>query len=145
MQKIIVIILFLSASFGAIAQNLTGTASFYHAKFNGRKTATGEIFSNSKMTCACNRLPLNTNIKVTNIQNGKSVIVRVNDRLAANNKRLVDLSQSAAQQLGFVNSGLCKVRVEVVEGGNTKSKRKKKNKDKNPNNSDIEISKDKES
>ncbi len=96
------------------AQTFKGTASFYHPKFVGRPTATGEIFSNSKLTCACNRLPLNTTIKVTNLSNGKSVVVRVNDRLAASNNRLVDLSQAAARQLDFMNSGLTKVSIEVI-------------------------------
>lgn len=91
-----------------------GTASFYANKFNGRKTATGEIFSQQKMTAACNVLPLGTWIKVTNIRNGRSVIVKVNDRLHPKMKRVVDLSRSAAQKLNYISSGLTKVKVEVL-------------------------------
>ena len=93
---------------------LYGTASFYANKFSGRKTANGEIFSQVKMTAACNVLPLGTWVKVTNLRNGKSVIVKVNDRLHAKMKRLVDLTRAAGQKLGFINSGVTKVKVEVL-------------------------------
>ncbi|MDX1954855.1 MAG: septal ring lytic transglycosylase RlpA family protein [Chitinophagaceae bacterium] len=90
-----------------------GTASYYADKFEGRKTASGEIFSQKKMTAACNVLPLGTWIKVTNLRNGKSVIVKTNDRLHPRMTRIVDLSRSAAQQLGYIRSGLARVKVEV--------------------------------
>ena len=93
---------------------LYGTASFYSNKFNGRKTANGEIFSQQKMTAACNVLPLGTWIKVTNLRNGRSVVVKVNDRLHEKMKRVVDLSRAAAEKLGFINSGLTRVKVEVL-------------------------------
>jgi rare lipoprotein A len=92
-----------------------GIASFYAKKFNGRKTANGEIFSSTKYTAACNVLPLNTWIKVTNLRNNKSVVVKVNDRLHARNKRLVDLSKSAAQKLGYYGRGITRVKVEVLK------------------------------
>ena len=90
-----------------------GVASYYHDKFQNRLTATGEKFDQKKMTAAHNGLPLNTWIKVTNLRNNKSVIVRVNDRLHRKNTRLVDLSNNAARQLGYIGTGLTKVRVEV--------------------------------
>jgi len=93
---------------------LYGTASFYSNKFNGRKTANGEIFYQQKMTAACNVLPLGTWIKVTNLRNGRSVVVKVNDRLHEKMKRVVDLSRAAAEKLGFINSGLTRVKVEVL-------------------------------
>ena len=92
---------------------LYGTSSFYSNKFNGRKTANGEIFSQSKLTCACNALPLGTWIKVTNLRNGKSVIVKVNDRIHPKMRRIVDLSRAAAGKLGFLSSGLTRVKVQV--------------------------------
>lgn len=92
-----------------------GQASFYANKFNGRKTANGEIFDQKKLTCACNVLPLGTWIKVTNLRNGRSVIVKVNDRIHPRMKRIVDLSRSAAQKLGYVSSGLTRVKVEIVD------------------------------
>jgi len=97
---------------------LYGTASYYSNKFNGRKTANGEIFRQEKMTAACNVLPLGTWIRVTNLRNKRTVIVKVNDRLHVKMKRVVDLTRSAAQKLGFINSGVTRVKVEVL--GNKK-------------------------
>lgn len=91
-----------------------GTASFYADKFEGRKTANGEIFTQKGMTAAHNSLPLGTWIKVTNLRNKRSVIVKVNDRLHHKNPRLVDLSKTAAKQLGYTGQGLSKVRVDVL-------------------------------
>ena len=91
-----------------------GQASFYANKFNGRRTANGEIFSQKKMTCACNVLSLGTWVKVTNVRNGKSVIVKVNDRLHPSMRRLVDLSGIAASKLGYKAAGLTRVRVDVL-------------------------------
>ena len=99
---------------GAKPKILYGTASFYSNSFNGKKTANGEIYSHKKMTAACNVLPLGTWIKVTNLRNGKSVLVKTNDRLHSKMKRVVDLSREAAEKLGYVKSGLTKVRVEVI-------------------------------
>jgi rare lipoprotein A len=93
---------------------LYGTASFYSNKFQGRKTANGEIFDQNKMTAACNVLPLGTWIRVTNLRNKKSVIVKTNDRLHTKMKRIVDLSKVAATQLGYIKSGLTRVKVEVL-------------------------------
>lgn len=91
-----------------------GIASFYAQKFHGRQTANGNIFSSLKLTAACNVLPLGIWIKVTNVRNERSVIVYVNDRLHPKNKRLVDLSRAAAEKLGFISSGITKVKVEVL-------------------------------
>lgn len=91
-----------------------GTASFYANSFNGKKTANGETFSQKKMTAACNVLPLGTWIRVTNLRNGRTVLVRTNDRLHARMKRVVDLSRSAAEKLNYVKSGLTQVKVEVL-------------------------------
>lgn len=96
-------------------QKWQGIASYYHPKFNGRKTSTGEIFSNSKLTAANNFLALGTKVKVTNMINGKSVIVKINDRMNKNNKRLIDLSQAAAKELDFIKDGLGRVSIEIIE------------------------------
>ena len=93
---------------------LYGTASFYSNSFNGKKTANGEIYSHKKMTAACNVLPLGTWIRVTNLRNGKSVVVKTNDRLHSKMKRVIDLSREAADKLDYVKSGLTRVRVEVI-------------------------------
>lgn len=92
-----------------------GQASYYANKFQGRKTANGEIFSQNKMTCASNVLPLGTWVKVTNLRNGKSVIVKINDRIHPKMKRIVDLSKAAAQRLGYVSRGLTRVKIEIVD------------------------------
>ena len=91
-----------------------GVASYYADKFEGRRTANGETFSQKKMTAAHNGLPLGTWIRVTNLRNGRKVVVKVNDRLHHRNRRLVDLSRTAASRLGYLNSGLTKVRIEVL-------------------------------
>ncbi len=93
---------------------LYGMASFYANSFNGKKTANGEIYSQSKFTCACNALPLGTWVKVTNLRNGSTVLVKTNDRLHPRMKRIVDLTRAAAVKLNFVSSGLTRVKVEVL-------------------------------
>ena len=111
-----------------------GVASFYGNKFIGKKTASGEMFSQEKYTAACNALPLGTWVKVTNMKNGKSVVVKTNDRLHPKMKRIVDLTMVAAHELGYVGKGLAKVKVEVIEKprkktkpqGKAKSKKKSK-------------------
>jgi rare lipoprotein A len=91
-----------------------GQASFYAGKFHGRKTASGEIFNKEKMTCACNVVRLGTWLRVTNLGNGKSVVVKVNDRIHPRMRRLVDLSSAAARKLGYTKNGLARVKVEVL-------------------------------
>ena len=91
----------------------TGTASFYANKFEGRKTASGEIFRQDSLTAAHKSLPFGTMLKVTNISNDSVVIVKVNDRIG-NSSRVIDLSLKAAQQLNFVNKGLTKVTLEKI-------------------------------
>ena len=91
-----------------------GTASFYANKFEGRPTATGEIFSQKKMTGASNILPLNHWVRVTNTRNNVSVILRINDRMHKNNRRLIDLSKSAARKLKYTGYGLAHVKVELL-------------------------------
>ena len=91
-----------------------GTASYYADKFEGRPTMSDEIFRQNKLTGAHNSLPLGTWVRVTNLRNKKTVIVKINDRLHPKNKRLVDLSKAAATQLGYIGAGLTKVRLEVL-------------------------------
>ncbi|HSN60901.1 MAG TPA: septal ring lytic transglycosylase RlpA family protein [Ferruginibacter sp.] len=97
-----------------VTRILYGQASYYASKFEGRKTATGEKFGHGNLTAACNVLPLGTWIKVTNLRNGKSIVVRTNDRLHPKTKRIVDLSKTGAQKLGYIKSGLTRVKIEVL-------------------------------
>ncbi|GGX67332.1 hypothetical protein GCM10011309_16270 [Litorimonas cladophorae] len=90
----------------------TGTASWYGAKFHGKPTATGEPFNMYALTAAHPTLPLNSLLHVTNLDNGKQIIVRLNDRGPFTDKRIIDLSKSAADKLGI--QGLAKVRVQYA-------------------------------
>jgi len=92
----------------------TGIASYYHNKFVGRKTANGEIFDQSKLTAAHKSLPLGTWVKVTNLGNDSTVIVKINDRMPQWNKRSIDLSKAAASKLDYIHEGLTEVRIEVI-------------------------------
>ena len=95
-------------------KTLLGTASFYNDRFNGKRTANGDVFNQKKMTAACNKLPLGTWVKVTNLQNHKVVEVRINDRLHRKMTRLIDLSKTAAKKLDFISKGVTRVKVEVI-------------------------------
>ena len=122
-KKVLFICIVVSSILTACAQTkktsdssriLTGTASYYAQKFEGRKTASGDIFHHKKLTAACNKLPFGTKVKVTNLSNNKSVKVLINDRLASNNKRLIDLSAEAAKKLSMLNHGIIKVKLEII-------------------------------
>ena len=121
MRLLIVITIMLFSFTDAKAQSLKqevsnlrkGIASFYHNKFEGRKTATGEVFYNDKYTAACNSMKLGTYAKVTNVSNGKVVYVRINDRMG-HQGRAIDLTSLAATKLDFVKKGLANVKIEAV-------------------------------
>jgi rare lipoprotein A len=90
-------------------------ASYYGDDFHGRKTASGEVFDQWKLTCAHRDLPFGTRLKVTNLQNKKSVIVRVNDRGPWVSGRLIDLSYAAAKKIDMIQRGVVKVKIEIVK------------------------------
>ena len=92
----------------------TGYASYYADKFEGKATASGEIFSQKKLTAAHKTLSFGTKLKVTNLQNGKTVLVTVNDRGPFVEDRIIDLSKAAAEQLGMLGNGVIKVRIETI-------------------------------
>ncbi len=91
-----------------------GTASFYANKFEGRKTATGDIFRQEKLSGACNVIPLNSWVRITNMRNRRRVILKVNDRMHPRNPRLIDLSHSAAKELRYTGYGIQRVKLEVL-------------------------------
>lgn len=100
-------------------KTLCGIASFYSLNLDGTRTSTGEIFRHKKMTAASNNFKLNTWVKVTNLSNGKVVIVRINDHMHKRMEkkgRVVDLSRTAAKALDFMKAGLTKVKVEELPG-----------------------------
>ena len=97
----------------------TGVASWYGRQFHGRKTASGETFDMNGLTAAHRSLPLNCYIRVTNKDNGKSVVVKVNDRGPFHGNRVLDLSYGAAKQVGVTSAGTAKVSIERVDGPNS--------------------------
>lgn len=104
----------LSSSVAQSGRTETGIASFYHDKFEGRKTANGEIFRQTKFTAAHKTLPLGTWVRVTNLDNDSTVIVKINDRMPLWNKRSIDLTEAAASQLNYISKGLTKVLIEII-------------------------------
>ncbi len=93
----------------------TGYASYYADKFHGRRTACGEIYDRNRYTAAHRSLPCGTMVKVTNLENGKSVVVRINDRGPFVKGRIIDLSYAAARKIDMIRRGVVKVRIEVVK------------------------------
>lgn len=98
-------------------KTMEGIASYYAEDFNGKKTANGETYDMYKMTAAHRSLPFNTKLKVTNLDNNRSIVVRVNDRGPFKLERIIDLSLGAATQLGMKGSGTARVKLEVLEWG----------------------------
>lgn len=95
-----------------------GLASWYGNKFHGRPTSNGEIYSMYEMTAAHKTLPIPCYVKVTNLENGRSVIVRVNDRGPFHGDRIIDLSYAAAKKLGYSDQGTAKVEISVIDPSN---------------------------
>lgn len=91
-----------------------GIASWYGPGFHGRSTANGERFDMHGMTAAHKTLPFNTTVRVTNVRNGRSVVVRINDRGPFIKSRTIDLSHGAAKALGMINAGTAKVELEII-------------------------------
>jgi rare lipoprotein A len=89
----------------------TGMASYYAESYNGKKTANGEIYNSSALTAAHKTLPFGTKVKVTNLSNGKSVKVRINDRGPFVTGRIIDLTKKAAKKIDMVNAGVVKVKI----------------------------------
>ncbi len=118
-KKTLVLFLVILAAFAAFAQPEFGIASFYGSEFHGRPTASGQIYSQNKLTAAHKTLPLGTVVKVTNTKNNKSVFVTVNDRGPYVKGRIIDLSTKAAEVLGYRNKGTAYVKVEVVNPNET--------------------------
>jgi rare lipoprotein A len=89
-----------------------GIANFYSDKFQGKKTASGAVYDKNKLTASHKTLPYGTKVKVTNLDNGKSVVVVINDRMKKANPAVIDVTRRAAQELGFAKAGKAKVKLE---------------------------------
>jgi rare lipoprotein A len=94
---------------------LEGEASYYADRFNGRTTANGETFDINQLTAAHRTLPFGTRVRVTNLKNQKSVVVRINDRGPYAKGRVIDLSPAAARRIDMIGMGVAPVRLEVLE------------------------------
>jgi len=102
----------------SVLSEQTGTASFYNKKFDGRKTSSGEKLVNDLFTAAHASLPYGTMVRVTNLKNGKMVVVKINDRFSRNrgrNAHLIDLTYSAASKIDMIRFGIARVKVEVLD------------------------------
>ena len=99
---------------------ITGVSSFYGTDFHGKLTANGEVFDMYGLTAAHKTLPLNTIVRVTNLANNKSLILRINDRGPYIKGRILDCSYGAAKKLDFLLQGTTKVRIEIIEVGDNK-------------------------
>ena len=115
------IIALLALVTGCASSTSDGLASYYADKYQGRKTANGETFDTTRLTAAHRTLPFGTRVRVTNVVNGKSVIVRVNDRGPFVAGRVIDLSPAAAKQLDMLRAGTVRVKLEVLTAGSLAS------------------------
>ena len=99
----------------AVRSVSTGEASWYGPGFYGNRTANGELFRPGTLTAAHRTLPFGTKVRVTNLWNGRSAIVRINDRGPFHGRRVIDLANGAASQLGLISSGIAQVKLEVLQ------------------------------
>jgi len=99
-------------------ETVRGIASYYADKYHGRQTSNGEIFNMYDLTAAHKTYPFDTIVKVTNLSNGKSVKLRINDRMPDYNPRIIDISYKAAIELDMLVSGIADVKLEVLKWGN---------------------------
>lgn len=108
------IIIALPAMAADVVQKQVGRASWYGPSQHGQTTASGEAFDRTALTAAHPTLPMNSRVRVTNLANGRSVVVRINDRGPKTRSRVIDLSQHAAEMLGMKRRGVATVKVELL-------------------------------
>ena len=103
-----------SGSSGNVVKTLRGKASYYHNKFHGRKTASGQVYNRYRLTAAHKTLPFNTKVEVRNLKNNRRVLVVINDRLPRTSSRNIDLSRAAAERIGMIRDGVVSVEMKVL-------------------------------
>ncbi len=106
-----------------VKDTITGVASYYAHDFHGKMTANGEIYDMYGLTAAHPSYPFETIIRVTNLRNKKVTIIRVNDRMPKREDRIIDLSLGTAEELGMIEEGITKVRLEILKWGEEKTDR----------------------
>jgi rare lipoprotein A len=104
----------------AVLETVTGTASFYSNKYNGKITYSGEVYDMNGLSAAHPVYPMGTILRITNLSNKKSAIIPVNDRMPGRPDRIIDLSLGCARELNMVNVGIIEVKLEVLEWGTGK-------------------------
>lgn len=104
-----------SSSSSNVAAVLNGKASYYHDKFHGRRTASGQTYNKYALTAAHKTLPFNTKIEVRNLKNNRKVLVVINDRLPRTSTRSIDLSRAAAERIGMIRDGVVSVEMKVLK------------------------------
>ncbi len=112
-----------TVALGPVRLRLTGLASWYGPGFHGNQSASGEIFNQNALTAAHRSLPFGTMVRVTNLDNGRSVVVRINDRGPYSGGRIIDLSAGAAQMVGMMQTGVAPVQLDVIDGQSAMSAR----------------------
>ena len=113
MATVVVLAVLGVAAIVAAQASEEGVANFYSDKFQGKKTSSGEVYDKDGLTASHKKLPYGTKVKVTNVENGKSVVVTINDRMKSSNPAVIDLTRRAAEELGFAKAGKAKVKLEV--------------------------------
>ncbi len=114
-SMLFVMLLFLAVAGVAGEAAEEGMAAYYSNVFQGRKTASGARYDKNRLTAAHNRLPFGTRVRVTNLKNGESVVVTINDRGPHGGRRIIDLSRAAAERIGLIHDGIGRVRLDIVE------------------------------
>jgi len=104
----------------SVGHTQSGVASYYHDRFQGRKTASGARYNKNALSAAHKTLPLGTRVEVTNPRTGKRVVVRINDRGPYVKGRVIDLSRAAARKLGLISKGVMRVKLKVLSLPGTK-------------------------
>lgn len=99
----------------SVSQKLTGIASYYATRYNGRRTTSGQRYNPQKMTGAHPSLPLGTKVRVVNLTNDREVVVTINDRCRKRKHPFIDLSRKAAERLGFLGKGIAKVTISTMD------------------------------
>ncbi len=127
-MKLLLIIFLLSLTTPIYSKNTKvqiGKGSWYGKEFQGKRTASGEHYNMYDFTAAHRTFPFNSMVKVTNLRNGRSVIVRVNDRGPYHGGRIIDLSYLAAKKLGYVKKGVARLKIKLLYTKKKKSKKRK--------------------
>jgi rare lipoprotein A len=114
-KSLLILLVFINGFHLKAQEDSTGLASFYHKKFNGRRTSSGEKFYSHKFTCAHRTYPFNSWLEVISLTTQKKTYVRVNDRGPHKKTRLIDLSYNAAKEIGIIATGIAAVKVRLLE------------------------------